>query len=540
MKKQVSEDKIQRLETQLQRLQAQYHEIERDRLTIYNLLYKVNKELDEALANKQTFISSMSHELRSPLTAVLGNVSLLAQTELNQIQENYLGQLKESAEFLMSLLSDLLDVSKLKESKVELNVQETHLDKLLVNCANMVESRVQKNVQFIVDVPILSYYVFADKKRLQQIFINILTNAAKFTTQGSIEFSLIEIHQIGQQLEVITEVRDTGSGIPAEIKETLFEPFSSTDKEEGTGLGLYISHELASLMGGGIEVASQEGVGTTFRVTFMCEKSSAKIRNLATDSFISKEKIRKDYGQLKILVVEDIEVNREFLREMFKVFFSVKIDTAEHGAIAVEKVQSTAYDVVFMDMQMPIMDGLEATREIRKFNEEVMIVCMSANVYREDKHNALEAGMNDFIEKPLEHTDIESRLAKLLPNAVTVELESTSVEDENTATLTVLQEQALQHFQEHFDEETSLNFLKMAENGLKTNLSNLDANFGRQNLEGLKEDFHAIKGIFSNLGLMELADKAGQLQDYAKFQDFENIEKRIDLFKLKAKEFFTT
>jgi CheY-like chemotaxis protein len=538
MKKKLLEDKIESLEKQLATLQTRYKKLERDKLTIYNLLYKVNKELDDALANKQTFISSMSHELRSPLTAVLGNASLLSQTDLSQNQEHYLGQLKESAEFLMSLLSDLLDVSKLKESKIELNVQETHLDKLLLNCANMVESRIHKGVEFITNIPTLPYYAFADKKRLQQIFINILTNAAKFTKEGSIEFSVLEINQINHQLEVITEVRDTGPGIPSEIRETLFEPFASTDKEEGTGLGLYISHELASLMGGGIEVESEEGVGTTFRVTFMCEKSSLKMRNLATNSFVSKEKIRKDYSQLKVLVVEDIEVNREFLREMFKVFFSVEIDVAENGAIAVEKVDRNGYDMIFMDMQMPIMGGLEATREIRKFNEEVTIVCMSANVYREDKHNALEAGMNDFIEKPLEHTDIESRLSKLMPEANDADSSLLQHDEANTPKLNFLQEQAMQYFQEHFNEETSRNFVKMAEKGLKTNLVNVEKNFASQNLEGLKEDFHAIKGIFSNLGLMELAEKAGQLQDYAKFKDFENIEKRIELFLLKTKEFF--
>jgi CheY-like chemotaxis protein len=538
MKKKLLEDKIESLEEQLRTLQKRYKKLERDKLTVYNLLYKVNKELDDALANKQTFISSMSHELRSPLTAVLGNASLLAQTDLSQDQEHYLGQLKESAEFLMSLLSDLLDVSKLKESKIELNVQETHLDKLLLNCANMVESRIHEGVEFITNIPTLPYYAFADKKRLQQIFINILTNAAKFTKEGSIEFSVLEINQINQQLEVIAEVKDTGPGIPNEIKETLFEPFASTDKEEGTGLGLYISHELASLMGGDIEVESQEGVGTTFRVTFMCEKSSLKMRNLATNSFVSKEKIRKDYSQLKVLVVEDIEVNREFLREMFKVFFSVEIDVAENGAIAVEKVEQNDYNIVFMDMQMPVTGGLEATSEIRKFNQDVTIVCMSANVYREDKHNALVAGMNDFIEKPLEHTDIESRLSKVLPEAAETSLDKADSENGNTPKLTALQEQAMQYFQEHFNEETSLSFISMAEKGLRTNLANLEVNFASRNFEGLKEDFHAIKGIFSNLGLMLLAEKAGQLQDYAKFKDFENIEKRIELFMTKTKEFF--
>jgi nitrogen-specific signal transduction histidine kinase/DNA-binding NarL/FixJ family response regulator len=538
MKKKQLEYKVQKLEEELAELKVEYQKLERDRLTIYNLLYKVNKELDDALANKQTFISSMSHELRSPLAAVLGNASLIAQTDLSSDQERYLGQLKESAEFLMSLLSDLLDVSKLKESKVELNIQEIHLDKLLLNCANMVEPRIKEGVELITNIPSLPYYAFADKKRLQQIFINILTNAAKFTTEGTIGFYIVEINQIDKQLEVIVEVTDTGPGIPAEIKETLFEPFASTDKEEGTGLGLYISYELAALMGGEIVVESEEGVGTTFRVTFMCEKSGLKMRNLATNSFVSKDKIKRDYSHLKVLIVEDIEVNREFLKEMFKVFFSLEIDLAENGAVGVEKAELNDYDIIFMDMQMPIMGGLEASREIRKFNQDVSIVCMSANVYREDKHNAFEAGMNDFIEKPLEHTDIESRLAKIAPDAKTIDSSNTQKNNESQKSFNPLQEQAMKHFQEHFNEETSRNFIEMAIKGLKTNLENLDKNFAEQNLEGLKEDFHAIKGIFSNLGLMPLSYKAGELQDFAQLQDFENIEKRIELFITKTKEFF--
>jgi len=192
MKKRDLKLRVKELEKSLINLEHRYINLEKDKLTIYNLLYRVNKELDDALANKETFIASMSHELRSPLTAILGNSALLGQTGLNKQQTRYLEQLNESADFLMALLADLLDVSKLKESKIELNVQETHLDKLLLHCANMVESKIAKDVEFIVSIPLLSYYVLLDKKRVQQIFINLLTNAAKFTKSGKIEFSLIE------------------------------------------------------------------------------------------------------------------------------------------------------------------------------------------------------------------------------------------------------------------------------------------------------------------------------------------------------------
>ena len=525
MKKSDLKKRVKELEHSLETLQTQYDKLEKEKFTVYNLLYRVNKELDEALENKQTFIASMSHELRSPLTAVLGNSALLAETGLNEQQIRYLNQLNESADFLMSLLSDLLDVSKLKDSKIELNLQETHLDKLLLHCAKMVESKIAEGVEFIVDIPKLPYYTFADKKRIQQIFINLLTNAAKFTKQGKIEFRLLEIHQIEKQLEVTIEVKDTGTGIPKSIKDTLFEPFSSTDAEEGTGLGLFISHELVTLMGGNIEVDSRVGEGTTFQVTFFCEKSALKMRNLTTNSYLPKNQFKRDYGHLKILIVEDLEVNREFLKEMFKVFFSVSVETAENGKVAVEKVKVNEYDIVFMDMRMPVLNGVEATKEIRTFNAEVPIICMSANVYREDKYEAQHAGMNDFIEKPLEHTDIETQLKKLDFQP-------------NKETSTVLRDIAMNHFKSYFDESTSLNFIKMAEDGLKIAIKNIEIYLLEGNTKMLRDNFHAMKGILSNLGLEELAQRAELLQEYANAGDLFNIEKRVELFLVKVKEFF--
>ena len=529
MKKKDLKNKIAILENKLQNLENRYLKLEQEKLTIYNLLYRVNKELDEALANRQTFIASMSHELRSPMTAVLGNAALLQKTDLNGQQTKYLEQLNESANFLMALLADLLDVSKLKESKIALTVQETHLDKLLLHCANMVESKIAKDVEFVVSIPMLHYYVFLDKKRVQQIFINLLTNAAKFTKSGKIEFSLIEINQMNTQLEVIVEVKDTGCGISNQIQETLFEPFTSTDAEEGTGLGLYIAHQLVMLMGGDISVNSKEGEGSCFRVRFYCEKSGLKMKDLAQNSEKISFKKQNNYARFKVLIVEDILLNSEFLKEMFKVFFGITVDSAVNGEVAVEKVQENSYDIIFMDMRMPILNGIEATKQIRTFNQEVPIVCMSANVYRDDKHDAKMAGMNDFIEKPLEPKEIESKLAQL---TLLKSNQILNIKDN------LLREIALNHFKEHFDEVTALSFIKMAEEGLLLNLELIEENLVNNNMQELRNAFHAMKGILSNLGLKELAQRAGVLQEFAKDEDFKNIEKRVEFFLLKVKEFF--
>ncbi len=517
MTKTSMQEQINLLENQLKTLQENYTKLEKDKLTVYNLLYQVNKELDEALNNKQTFIASISHELRSPLTAILGYNELLNETLLTDEQKKYLQRLNESAKYLLSLLSDLLDVAKLKESKIELTLQEVDLDKMLINCANIVESRIPKGVEFIVDIPTVSYYVYADKKRMKQIFINLLINATKFTKQGQIIFSLYQINEIdNNKLQIIVDVKDTGLGIPEKIKNRLFQPFQSTDSEEGTGLGLYISQELAHLMGGNITVNSQEGVGTDFRVTLYCKKLNQKIKNLQTNTYLPKA--TGNYAHLNVLIVEDILLNREYLKEMLKKFFNITADSAENGAIAVEKARKNDYDFILMDMRMPVMDGLEATKKIRLFNPTVPIVCMSANVYREDKYAAKQAGMNDFIEKPLEKSDIESKLLKLIPT------QKIKKETPKNIINTNIQEMALAYLMQYFDEPSSKNFLLIAQESLQSYMSSIPLHFAQKNTTALMDDFHAIKGVGSNLGLADMTQKAHKLQNHALHANLQKIE----------------
>jgi nitrogen-specific signal transduction histidine kinase/DNA-binding response OmpR family regulator len=527
MKKRHLKEKIKELEKYVELLENKNSKLQRDKLTLYHLLHSVNRELDEVLADKQTFIAMMSHELRSPLNPLLGNCALLLKTDLTEQQKNYLGQLNESAEFLKALISDLLDVSKIKKRKVKLNIQELNLDKLLLYCAELVESKIEKDVEFVVDIPALPYYVLADKKHLQQIFGNILTNAAKFTKKGKIKFSLTEINQVDNRLEVVIDIEDTGRGIPENVREEIFEPFSSTDLEQGTGLGLYISHELITLMGGEIIVQSEEGKGSKFRTIFYCEKSVDKSKDLVVDKLTIEDK--RDYSHLKVLIVEDIDLNRAFQIELFKVFFSVTVDAAENGRVAVEKVKNNSYDIVFMDIRMPILNGIEAAREIRTFNKDVHIVCMSANVYREDMDAAELAGMNDFIEKPFEYRDIGARLAQ-----VSSVISKESFESNKN----LLHQLAMKHFQDHFDEETSFRLINIAAKDLKKSILTIEENIYEQNIIVLKDTFHAIKGIFSNLGLVVLARQADELQEFAKEGDLYSIEEKIGDFLLDAKEFF--
>jgi len=269
--------RVERLQEELAKVEKKYKKANEDRLTVSHLLSQVNEELEESLSNEKRFIASVSHELRTPLTAILGYGELLDDTALNNKQKRYLDSMVQSSNHLLSLVSDLLDVAKIGDNRIELSPKEIDLDDVLNDCANLIRSRIKEGVDFVVDIPMLEYKIYADDKRLKQIFINLLSNAAKFTNKGSIRFYIKDIQDLdSDKLKITVNVDDTGNGIPAEVSETLFDPFQSTDKTQGTGLGLYISQQIAGMMDGEILVESQPEIGSSFQVTIVLKKSSKK------------------------------------------------------------------------------------------------------------------------------------------------------------------------------------------------------------------------------------------------------------------------
>jgi len=632
------------------RLKKRYAKATKDKLKLAHLLTQVNKELEESLNNEKRFIASVSHELRTPLTAILGYGELLDDTALNNKQKRYLDNISQSSNHLLALVSDLLDVAKIGDNRIDLVPKEVDLDDILNDCANLIRSKVRKGVELITDIPMPEYKVRVDDKRVKQIFINLLSNASKFTKQGSIRFYIQTLEPIGDnQLKLVAKVDDTGTGIPESVAQTLFEPFQSTDKTQGTGLGLYISQKLAQMMGGEITVESKQGIGSSFTVTLIVERTRKKeigkalnrsnimmfskkspfINNLTkefvnlgvnfqnhdirneditsslihmiasgrfydigifdVDSFqqntdyiagtfraikpniklialvderetdislkefdrvISKpisyqrfikeveetydselfgKKDKVDYSNLDILIVEDVEINREYEKEMLDNFFGITCDTAENGEVAVAKAKEHNYDAILMDMRMPVMDGLEATREIRKFNKSVPIICMSANVYKEDKLAAESSGMNDFIEKPLDKQDIEAKLLKLINKEFEKKLSPADNYHRNTSKKEKIEEldieaMALSHLQNNFNEKVAKKLLSKAKESIIEYIKRVKVNFEKKDIKELVENFHALKGVLSNLGLKEIADMAGELQKMAEKGDILAID----------------
>jgi len=651
--KDITIKRVELLHKELNKVNRKYQKANEDRLTVSHLLSQINEELEESLSNEKRFIASVSHELRTPLTAILGYGELLDDTALNNKQKRYLDSMVQSSNHLLSLVSDLLDVAKIGDNRIELSPKEIDLDDVLNDCANLIRSRIKEGVDFVVDIPMLEYKIYADDKRLKQIFINLLSNAAKFTNKGSIRFYIKDIQDVdSDNLKIVVNVDDTGNGIPAEVSETLFDPFQSTDKTQGTGLGLYISQQIAGMMDGEIVVDSQPEIGSSFQVTIVLKKSSKKeigkalqkanimmfakrddfvdklskefmnlgvnfqnhdiiqgdvtsslIQMVASGKFydvaifdvdmfknhttdiagtlkainshikiialegddhdknlsefdtvinkpIAHQRFIKhveevyarelfdnddevDYSKLNILIVEDVELNREYEKEMLNNFFSISCDTAENGAIAVDKVKKGNYDAVLMDMRMPVMDGLEATRKIREFDRKTPIICMSANVYKEDKLAAEESGMNDFIEKPLERADIESKLLKLVhhefknidketlkPQYKEEEKKAEEITELENFDCVNMKTIALNHLKNNFNDSISNRLFNKALSSIAKYVERINVNFKDKNIKELVEDFHALKGVLSNIGIKELATRAGELQKIAEEGNF--------------------
>jgi nitrogen-specific signal transduction histidine kinase/CheY-like chemotaxis protein len=636
--------KVEYLKNDVYKITTKYKKANRDRLSAAHLLTKVNEELEESLANEKRFIASVSHELRTPLTAILGYSELLEDTILDNKQMRYLDSIIQSSEHLLSLVSDLLDVAKLGDNRVELSPKEVDFDDILNDCANLIQSKISSTINFITDIPMLEYKLKADEKRVKQIFINLLSNAAKFTKEGSIRFYIKEMKDLKEnKVKILINVDDTGDGIPEEVAKTLFDPFQSTDKTQGTGLGLFISQQFAGLMDGDITVDSEEGVGCSFSTTLILEKCSKKeigkslngtsimmfhgrgefvekvskkfielgvnfqnhdisseditsalvhmvasgqfynvaifdmdifkanTRSIAGtlktvnpdiklfaltgdtynkaltifDKSINKpttyqklikeveelysnqpfnKRAERDYSALKILIVEDVEINREYEKEMLNNFFSIKCDTAQNGKVAVNKAKNAQYDAILMDMRMPVMDGLEATIEIRKFDKITPIICMSANVYKEDKLAAEESGMNDFIEKPLERADIEDKLIKLLNREfIPKKIGENKTYTPSTKKGKNIEAVALLHLEKYFNDKTAKNLLQKGMESVDLYMEKIGKNFENENLKELIEDFHALKGVLSNLGLNELSKEAGLLQKLSQKGEFRAI-----------------
>lgn len=379
-----------------------------------------NRELElaikqEAKANrsKQEFLFNMSHDIRTPMNAIIGFTSL-AQSHLDdkEMLDSYLKKISTSSEYLLSLINDVLDMSRIESGKLKIEESSVYLPSILDDIRDIVSSNVQKK-QLSLNTDIVDLKdtnVLTDPLKLKQVLLNVVANAIKFTPSGGyVNLSLVQKDGYGSYDFI---VEDNGIGISKEFQEHVFEQFSkeatsTVSRVQGTGLGLSISKAIVDMMGGSISVESDSGKGSKFTIS-LC----FKVTDETTDNKIISSNSIIDTNK-KILLVEDNELNYEIAKTVLEEA-GFRVDGASNGKEAVDKASNNTYDVILMDIQMPIMDGYEATKELRRLGNRTPIIAMTANAFSEDKKKAKEVGMDGYIAKPIDVKSLVNTIMNIL------------------------------------------------------------------------------------------------------------------------------
>ncbi|MEI7725452.1 MAG: response regulator [Bacteroidota bacterium] len=391
----------------------QYRDIT-SRMTTEKDLRKAMAAAKSATTAKSTFLANMSHEIRTPLNAVIGLSRLMHDTQLNAEQKTLNDKLLISGENLLSIINEILDFSKIEAGKVELEILPFNLrDPLEKVYSFLSHAAEKKDITLSVSMDeTFTRAVIGDHVRIQQVLINLVNNAIKFTSEGGVDLACTKVWETGTRAAFVFSVSDTGIGIGEENLHTIFEKFKQEDESVtrvygGTGLGLAISKQLVGLMGGNLQVTSEKGKGSRFFFTLEFETTDVAIlRELNRKIFQDPEALR---GKT-ILVAEDNELN-QFIAKRILGKWNILVDIASNGKNAIEKVKVKKYDLILMDMQMPVIDGLMATKIIRtELNVSTPVIALTAYATKDAIDKAMQAGMNGYLTKPFDEETLFSQL----------------------------------------------------------------------------------------------------------------------------------
>jgi|GEM_PF-1932301 len=483
------------------------------------------KELAEhAAKSKSEFLANMSHEIRTPMNGIIGLTQLALNQPSTREVRSYLNKALLSSQNLLGILNDILDFSKIEADRMEIEKAPFDLDVLLDNLRNLFEIRAHaKELDFAIDVPAgIPRNLIGDALRLQQILANLLSNAIKFTEHGGVFLSVSLKQCVGTQVLLSFSVKDTGIGITKADRDKLFQPFSQVDgsitrRFGGTGLGLAISHKLLSMMDAHFFVDSQPGLGTAFffdlplTITDKGKPRLTRHRNNLHAGLLGNELSNLGHSICgkRILIVEDNEVNQQVVKEFLKLS-GIAVEVANNGKEALEKIDQQSFDAVLMDIQMPVMGGIEATREIRKNQRhaDLPIIALSAGVTFTERENCLAHGMNDFVSKPINPEELISTLVLWInpENELSAKLAEPVINDLWITFCSALPEFELTHLIQMLGGNRSavINLFSLFHQQAPIDARQLISDIENGALDKAEKIAHKLKGAAGNLGAKNL------------------------------------
>lgn len=537
-----------------------YNEIESDWIALTNNLESkveertaelidLNKKYQTANLAKSEFLARMSHEIRTPMNAIIGMSDLISSENLDEVQTAYFKDIKTTSHALLHIINDILDFSKIESGKFDIIPTHFNFYSFVDNiCSIAFFSAKSKDLHFESDISGgIPKIIYGDEIRIKQIVQNIISNAMKYTNEGYVKLSVGITEDDDENEQIYFYVSDSGIGIMEEDIPRIFKSFEQTDRFKnraivGTGLGLTISKQITDLMHGRIEVESEYGKGSTFKLFIpLVEGDENKVEVMHLSE--------KVYGQnVKVLVVDDNSINITVAKGILATH-EIYPDAAESGFEAIKMVREKRYDIIFMDHMMPVMDGVEATAEIRNLGEEykkIPIIALTANAVSGTKEMLIEMGLDDFLSKPIDRTALNYILAKWLPTEkiavyeenqkenFSIKSEITPENDYNNILLSLLNMGEIE-VQKAFSRvggnpETYIKILSQFVFEMPDYIKKLNKSLDNGDIAGYAIIIHGIKGVLNNIGAEALGEKAYRLEKAGKNSELDTCKNKTPEF----------